>query len=94
MAGKSEATDYVCTLSNDLIKQAEEELNEKPEWRSRDIQALRDMVLKKSGIHTCMFDNRTIHSHVSNIIYSYSKLTKIICFGDLLSFTHCLTYNI
>lgn len=42
---------YVCTLSKDLIKQAEEELNEKPHRRSMDIQELRDMVLKKPGVH-------------------------------------------
>ncbi|XP_052239474.1 alpha-tocopherol transfer protein-like isoform X1 [Dreissena polymorpha] len=47
MATSTPNTEYVCTLSEARIKQAEEELNEKPQWRSRDIQALRDMVLKK-----------------------------------------------
>lgn len=47
MAASKENTEYVCTLSDDLIKQAEEELNEKPQWRSRDVQALRDMLEKK-----------------------------------------------
>lgn len=50
MASGGDATEYVCTLSDDLIKQAEEELNEKPEWRIRDIQALREMVLKRPGM--------------------------------------------
>lgn len=46
-ASIGENTEYVCTLSDELIKKAEEELNEKPQWRSRDIQALRDMLEKK-----------------------------------------------
>ena len=45
----SEKTEYVCTLSEELIKKAEEELNEKAQWRSRDIQALRDMLEKRPG---------------------------------------------
>lgn len=40
---------YVCTLSAELVAKAERELNEKAEWRSRDIQALRDMVIKHGG---------------------------------------------
>lgn len=40
---------YVCRLSADLVRQAQQELNEKPEWRSRDIQALRDMALAHPG---------------------------------------------
>ncbi|KAL4217917.1 hypothetical protein ACF0H5_022656 [Mactra antiquata] len=48
MATNDETTnEYVCTLSDDLVQKAQEELNEKPEWRSRDIQALRDMIQKK-----------------------------------------------
>ena len=41
---------YQCTLSAELLKQAEDELNEKEKWRERDIQALRDMVLAHKGI--------------------------------------------
>ena len=40
---------YVCTLSAELVKKAQDELNEKPEWRARDIQALRDMVKAHPG---------------------------------------------
>ena len=40
---------YVCTLSAELKEKAKSELNEKPEWRDRDIQALRDMVLAHTG---------------------------------------------
>uniref|UniRef100_A0A8C5QA41 Alpha tocopherol transfer protein like n=1 Tax=Leptobrachium leishanense TaxID=445787 RepID=A0A8C5QA41_9ANUR len=38
--------DYVCTLTPELILKAREELQEKPEWRLRDVQALRDMIWK------------------------------------------------
>ena len=40
---------YVCKLHPDLVKKADVELNEKAEWRDRDIQALREMVLKNAG---------------------------------------------
>ncbi|XP_021376046.1 alpha-tocopherol transfer protein-like [Mizuhopecten yessoensis] len=43
-------SDYVCTLSPELIAKAEKELNEKAQWRSRDIQALREMVLKQRDL--------------------------------------------
>ncbi|XP_068120452.1 alpha-tocopherol transfer protein-like [Hyperolius riggenbachi] len=37
---------YVCTLTPELVQKAREELQEKPEWRLRDVQALRDMIWK------------------------------------------------
>ncbi|KAM9296860.1 alpha-tocopherol transfer protein-like [Gastrophryne carolinensis] len=37
---------YVCSLTPDLIQKARDELQEKPEWRLRDVQALRDMIWK------------------------------------------------
>lgn len=37
---------YSCTLTPALVAKAREELQEKPEWRLRDVQALRDMILK------------------------------------------------
>lgn len=40
---------YKCTLSAELLKLAEDELNEKEKWRERDIQALRDMVVAHKG---------------------------------------------
>ena len=40
---------YQCTLSPDLQKKAKKELNEKPEWRERDIGVLRDMVVAHKG---------------------------------------------
>lgn len=48
---------YVCTLSPDLVTKAREELQEKPEWRLRDVQALRDMVCKDyPSLGTCLDD--------------------------------------
>lgn len=38
---------YVCSLTDELVTKAREELQEKPEWRLRDVQALRDMVRKE-----------------------------------------------
>lgn len=40
---------YSCTLTPELVHKAREELQEKPEWRLRDVQALRDMILKVSN---------------------------------------------
>lgn len=37
---------YSCTLTPELVAKARDELQEKPEWRLRDVQALRDMILK------------------------------------------------
>ncbi|KAK1803567.1 hypothetical protein P4O66_020987 [Electrophorus voltai] len=38
---------YSCTLTPELVAKAREELQEKPEWRLRDVQALRDMIMKE-----------------------------------------------
>ncbi|XP_076840323.1 alpha-tocopherol transfer protein-like [Brachyhypopomus gauderio] len=38
---------YSCTLTAELVAKAREELQEKPEWRLRDVQALRDMIMKE-----------------------------------------------
>ena len=42
-------TKYECFLNEKLVEKAKLELNEKPEWRERDIQALRDMVSTHPG---------------------------------------------
>ncbi|KAL5014872.1 hypothetical protein ScPMuIL_009142 [Solemya velum] len=48
---------YVCTLSPELVQKAEKELNERAQWRSRDVQALRDMLKKQTGIHVRLDDS-------------------------------------
>ena len=40
---------YICTLSENDQKRAEEELNEKAAWRLRDIDALRQMIRQCPG---------------------------------------------
>ena len=40
---------YVCTLSPELKEKAKKELSEKEDWRDRDVQALRERVLKNKG---------------------------------------------
>ncbi|XP_061487402.1 alpha-tocopherol transfer protein-like isoform X3 [Rhineura floridana] len=48
---------YVCSLSAELVAKAREQLQEKPEWRLRDVQALRDMVCKDyPNLGTCLDD--------------------------------------
>ncbi|CAL1606313.1 unnamed protein product [Knipowitschia caucasica] len=48
---------YTCTLSPALEAKARDELQEKPEWRLRDVQALRDMILKEQpNLHTRLDD--------------------------------------
>lgn len=48
---------YVCSLTEELVAKAREELQEKPEWRLRDAQALRDMVRKECpGLRTALDD--------------------------------------
>ncbi|XP_075384834.1 alpha-tocopherol transfer protein-like [Tenrec ecaudatus] len=55
--GSPPAPGYVCSLSDALVAKAREELQEKPEWRLRDAQALRDMVRKECpGLSTALDD--------------------------------------
>ena len=44
-------TEYCCTLSEELLKIAEAELNERPQWRDRDVEALRQMVRTSPDLH-------------------------------------------
>ncbi|CAL4095895.1 unnamed protein product [Meganyctiphanes norvegica] len=50
---------YVCTLSEELQKKAEEELGEVPSRRAKDIQAMRDWLKKQPHIN-CPTDDWTI----------------------------------
>jgi len=56
--GDGEGT-YVCTLSEELQKKAEEELGEVPSRRAQDIQAIRDWLKKQPHIN-CPTDDWTI----------------------------------
>jgi hypothetical protein len=46
MVDKAKNAPYVCSLSDDLIKGAREELNEIPERRAEDIDTLRKKIQK------------------------------------------------
>ena len=50
MAAAAATSHYVCSLSPELVAKAEKELNEKAQWRSRDVQAFREMVQAHKGI--------------------------------------------
>lgn len=54
-SGKRDS-EYVCTLSDELIKIAREELNEIPEKRSADIDTLRKRIHKHPGLNICTDD--------------------------------------
>ena len=43
------STTYECTLSEEVLKKAVEELNENPETRTKDVQILREKVLSNKG---------------------------------------------
>ncbi|CAH1774071.1 unnamed protein product [Owenia fusiformis] len=47
---------YVNNLSPELREKAANELKEKPEWVSRDIEALREMVKAHPGLNSCVSD--------------------------------------
>ena len=61
---------YSCTLTPELVAKAREELQEKPEWRLRDVQALRDMILK---VLLCSFIHKNINSHKSSGLCSFAQ---------------------
>ncbi|KAK3087066.1 hypothetical protein FSP39_001176 [Pinctada imbricata] len=68
---------YECTLSPELIKKAEEELNEKAEWRSRDIQALREMVLKQKDLH-CRTDDAFLLRFLRAKKFDYDRAFNLL----------------
>ena len=47
---------YVCTLSQELQEKAKTELFEKEEWRQRDIDALRERVVKNNALTSSRLD--------------------------------------
>ena len=66
---------YVCTLSAELQEKAKSELNEKPEWRDRDIQALRDLVLAHTGTNPLQYRGE----RVSCLIFVSGGSTCVKC---------------
>lgn len=52
--------EYVCTLSEELQKQAQEELGETPEIRDRSLKEFRDWILNNPRIEKCRMDSKFI----------------------------------
>merc|ERR1711970_645523 len=69
--GKGEGT-YVCTLSEELQKKAEEELGEVPSRRAQDIQAIRDWLKKQPHIN-CPTDDWTILKFLRGCKFSLER---------------------
>ena len=63
---------YSCSLTPELVAKAREELQEKPEWRLRDVQALRDMILKVS---LCAFF--AILTFIHNLLLKFQSQGRI-----------------
>ncbi|XP_074656087.1 alpha-tocopherol transfer protein-like isoform X2 [Tubulanus polymorphus] len=65
------------TLSIELQKKAYMELNEKAEWRSRDIQALRDMVIAHPGL-TARTDDAFLLRFLRARKFDYDRAFKLL----------------
>ncbi|XP_062897492.1 alpha-tocopherol transfer protein-like isoform X2 [Mobula hypostoma] len=69
---------YVCTLSPQLIAKAQEELQEKPEWRLRDAQALRDMILKEAPNLNTRLDDAFLLRFLRARKFDYDRALKLL----------------
>ncbi|XP_032897366.1 alpha-tocopherol transfer protein-like isoform X1 [Amblyraja radiata] len=69
---------YVCTLSPQLIAKAQEELQEKPEWRLRDAQALRDMILKEAPNLKTRLDDAFLLRFLRARKFDYDRALKLL----------------
>ncbi|XP_067856912.1 alpha-tocopherol transfer protein-like [Heptranchias perlo] len=72
------AQTYVCTLSPHLIAKAQEELQEKPEWRLRDVQALRDMILKEAPNLKTRLDDSFLLRFLRARKFDYDRALKLL----------------
>ncbi|XP_007909719.1 alpha-tocopherol transfer protein-like [Callorhinchus milii] len=69
---------YVCTLSLELIAKAQKELQEKPEWRLRDVQALRDMILKEQPNLKTNLDDGFLLRFLRARKFDYDRALKLL----------------
>uniref|UniRef100_T1JCV9 CRAL-TRIO domain-containing protein n=1 Tax=Strigamia maritima TaxID=126957 RepID=T1JCV9_STRMM len=60
-----------------LRKKAEQELHEKPEWRDRDIQALRDMVLGEQELN-CRMDDAFLLRFLRARKFDYDRAFQLL----------------
>jgi len=64
-------------LSEEWQRRAQEEVQEKVEWRERDIQALRDLVLAEDNL-TCQTDNPFLLKFLRAKKFDYEKSFKML----------------
>ncbi|XP_015220212.1 alpha-tocopherol transfer protein-like isoform X2 [Lepisosteus oculatus] len=69
---------YRCTLTPELVAKAREELQEKPEWRLRDVQALRDMVLKEQPRLSTRLDDAFLLRFLRARKFDYDRALQLL----------------
>ncbi|XP_035154573.1 alpha-tocopherol transfer protein-like isoform X2 [Callithrix jacchus] len=69
---------YVCSLTEELVTKAREELQEKPEWRLRDVQALRDMVRKEYPNLTTSLDDAFLLRFLRARKFDYDRALQLL----------------
>nr|XP_017206080.1 alpha-tocopherol transfer protein-like isoform X2 [Oryctolagus cuniculus] len=69
---------YVCSLSEELVAKAREELQEKPEWRLRDVQALRDMVRKEHPTLSTSLDDAFLLRFLRARKFDYDRALQLL----------------
>ncbi|KAG8513286.1 Alpha-tocopherol transfer protein-like [Galemys pyrenaicus] len=73
-----EAPGYVCSLTEELVTKAREELQEKPEWRLRDVQALRDMVRKECPALSTSLDDAFLLRFLRARKFDYDRALRLL----------------
>lgn len=80
------STAFVCSLSAEEKQKAREELMEKEECRDRDIQALRERVLRNEGtVNFDLQDNMSALHSVSNYQYVPHAIWMIVILMNIMS---------
>uniref|UniRef100_A0A8C7BEI3 CRAL/TRIO N-terminal domain-containing protein n=1 Tax=Neovison vison TaxID=452646 RepID=A0A8C7BEI3_NEOVI len=74
----AEPPGYVCSLTEDLVTKAREELQEKPEWRLRDVQALRDMVQKECPNLSTSLDDAFLLRFLRARKFDYDRALQLL----------------
>ncbi|XP_077024237.1 alpha-tocopherol transfer protein-like isoform X2 [Tamandua tetradactyla] len=69
---------YVCSLTEELVTKAREELQEKPEWRLRDVQALRDMVWKEYPTLSTSLDDAFLLRFLRARKFDYDRALQLL----------------
>ncbi|XP_058418636.1 alpha-tocopherol transfer protein-like isoform X2 [Diceros bicornis minor] len=78
LPARPEPPGYVCSLSEELVMKAREELQEKPEWRLRDVQALRDMVRKECPNLSTSLDDAFLLRFLRARKFDYDRALQLL----------------